>query len=92
MYNYYQCNGENYVIQEGDTLYSISRKYHVPMQVILRANPFVDIYNLRIGSRLCIPKAPPTRPMPPQMRPPVNQPMGPGGMPSSRPPVFPEPR
>jgi len=44
-----------YTIKQGDTLYSISRRYTVPLALILRANPYVDIYNLLIGDELCIP-------------------------------------
>lgn len=44
-----------YVIKRGDTLYSISRENNVPLALILRANPYADIYNLRVGDELCIP-------------------------------------
>lgn len=49
------CNGFIYYIQRGDTLYSISRRYDIPLALIMRANPFVDIYNLQIGDAICIP-------------------------------------
>lgn len=52
---YDNCRGLAYTIKSGDTLYGISKKYNVPLALILRANPYVDIYNLQIGSRLCIP-------------------------------------
>lgn len=48
-------NCEIHVIQEGDTLYSISRRYNLPVSIIFRANPFVEIYNLQVGDELCIP-------------------------------------
>jgi LysM repeat protein len=44
-----------YVIRQGDTLYSISREYNVPIALILRANPYADIYNLQIGDEICVP-------------------------------------
>jgi LysM repeat protein len=44
-----------YNIQSGDTLYSISRRYFVPLTLLLRANPYADVYNLQIGDELCIP-------------------------------------
>lgn len=44
-----------YNIKRGDTLYNISRSYNIPVALILRANPYVDIYNLQIGDELCIP-------------------------------------
>ncbi len=52
-----------HVIQEGDTLYGISRKYNVPLSAMFRANPYVDIYNLQIGNELCVPVAMPIPPM-----------------------------
>ncbi len=52
-----QCNGMVYTIQPGDTVYAISRKFRVPVWAILRANSGVDVYNLRIGAKLCIPAA-----------------------------------
>ena len=53
--NFDYCNGLVYIIRDGDTLYSLSRRYNVPLALILRANPYVDIYNLQIGDELCIP-------------------------------------
>jgi LysM repeat protein len=44
-----------YVIKSGDTLYSISRENNVPIALILRANPYADIYNLQVDDELCIP-------------------------------------
>lgn len=44
-----------YNIQAGDTLYSISRRYLVPLTLLLRTNPYADVYNLQIGDELCIP-------------------------------------
>ncbi|WMJ87903.1 lytic transglycosylase [Anaerocolumna sp. MB42-C2] len=51
--NGYSCMIYN--IKQGDTLYNISRTYNVPLALILRANPYVDIYNLQVGDELCIP-------------------------------------
>ncbi|MGB8454979.1 MAG: LysM peptidoglycan-binding domain-containing protein [Anaerocolumna sp.] len=52
-YSDYSCMIYN--IKQGDTLYNISRTYNVPLALILRANPYVDIYNLQVGDELCIP-------------------------------------
>ena len=41
------CNGMIHVIRSGDNLYQLSRRYRVPLALILRANPYVDVYNLR---------------------------------------------
>ena len=56
--NYEYCNGYTYTIKQGDTLYEISRKKNVPLAILLRANPFVDVFNLQIGDTLCIPTPP----------------------------------
>ena len=50
----------NYVVQNGDTLYSISRQFHIGLDVIIDANPLVDIYNLRAGEVICIPVSVPS--------------------------------
>ncbi|MCH5272428.1 MAG: LysM peptidoglycan-binding domain-containing protein [Lachnospiraceae bacterium] len=56
------CNGIIYTIKRGDTLYSLSRRFRVPLAKILRANPYIDIYNLQIGEQICIPKCPDCNP------------------------------
>jgi LysM repeat protein len=53
--NYSSCNGIVYVIKPGDTLYQISLRYGIPLALILRANPYVDIHKLQVGDKLCIP-------------------------------------
>lgn len=60
---FYNMNCLLHVIQEGDTLYSISRRYNVPISVLFKANPFVEIYNLQIGDELCVPVMQPAPPM-----------------------------
>ena len=37
--NHEYCNGHMHMIKKGDTLYALSRRYHVPLEVMLRANP-----------------------------------------------------
>ncbi|MBE5928867.1 MAG: LysM peptidoglycan-binding domain-containing protein [Lachnospiraceae bacterium] len=88
------CNGVIHTVRKGDTLYSLSRQYDVPLVAILRANPYVDIYNLMIGSRICIPTGPQGRPprpaIPPMDRPPVDIPpmdIPPMDRPQAMPPV-----
>ncbi len=49
------CNGMVHVIKQGETLYQLSRRYRVPLALILRANPYVDVYNLQPGQEICIP-------------------------------------
>ncbi len=53
--NYSRCNGMVYTVKAGDTLYSIGQEYGVPVWVLLRANENIDIYNLMIGTKLCVP-------------------------------------
>lgn len=45
-----------HVIRPGDTLYRLSREYGIKVSALMMANPFVDIYNLRVGDELCIPR------------------------------------
>lgn len=56
------CGGTIHVIQPGDTLYLLGKRYHVSVGQLIFANPFVDIYNLQIGDELCIPAT--LQPMP----------------------------
>ena len=65
--NYDYCNGRVHNIEKGDTLYNLSRRYRVPLARLLRANPYVDVYNLQIGDTICIPGGarPPFRPQRP---------------------------
>ena len=46
---------EYYTIKKGDTIYNISRKYDLRVRDLMRANPFVNVYNLQVGEELCIP-------------------------------------
>lgn len=54
-----RCRGLYHVIEQGDTLYSLGKRYHVSVSDLIRANPYVNVYNLRIGEELCIPVRPP---------------------------------
>lgn len=45
----------NYVIKQGDTLYSISRHYNVSVDAIIAANPYINVYNLQVDEAICIP-------------------------------------
>ncbi|OPA81090.1 peptidase M14 [Paenibacillus selenitireducens] len=44
-----------YMIQEGDTFYEIARRFNVPIQILLNANPSVDPRSLKIAQSLVIP-------------------------------------
>ena len=50
-----QCRGYVHVVEEGDTLYNLARKYDVKLFDIMRLNPYVNVYNLQIGDEICIP-------------------------------------
>jgi LysM repeat protein len=45
----------NYVVRNGDTLYSISRHFNVSLSAIMDANPLVNVYNLITGGTIYIP-------------------------------------
>lgn len=49
------CNGIMHTVRSGDTLYSISMEHQVPLELLLRANPYVDVYNLQVGETICVP-------------------------------------
>lgn len=51
-----RCPGFIHVIEKGDTLYNIGKKYNVRVSALMFANPYVDVYNLQIGDEICIPK------------------------------------
>ncbi len=53
--NYEYCDGMTHTVKQGETLYSLSRQYNVPLAIILRANPYIDVYNLQTGDTICIP-------------------------------------
>lgn len=55
MYKFSNCNGIVYTVQPGDTVYAISQRFFVPVPVILSANPGIEVTNLPIGYRMCIP-------------------------------------
>lgn len=60
------CNGIMHTVRPGDTLYSISMEHKVPLALLLRANPYVDVYNLQVGETVCVPvKVPGHEEMPP---------------------------
>lgn len=48
-----------HIVKQGDSLYSISQKYGVPLQTVIEANPQISNPNvLAIGEKVKIPKAP----------------------------------
>ncbi|WZL71910.1 M14 family metallopeptidase [Clostridiaceae bacterium 35-E11] len=46
---------DTYVIQPGDTMYNIARKYYTNVAKVVAANPDVNPYTLQIGQRIIVP-------------------------------------
>lgn len=44
-----------HTVRAGDTLYMLARQYKITLDSLMKANPTLDPYNLRIGMQLCIP-------------------------------------
>lgn len=51
----YYTGYTTHIVTRGDTLYSVSRKYHTSLRSVEIANPYVNPTNLRIGSLLTVP-------------------------------------
>jgi lipoprotein YgeR len=49
------AGAESYTLRRGDTLYSVSRKFKVPLDELLRANNITDPNALRVGTVLVVP-------------------------------------
>ena len=54
---------EMVTVKAGDTLYSISEEYDVPVPILMQANKILNPYNLKIGRRICIPGPVPENPV-----------------------------
>ena len=50
--------GHQHLVQKGDTLWGLSRKYKVPLKKIIQANSIQPTKRLQIGEKLLIPGAP----------------------------------
>ena len=50
-----KCKNMIHVIEQGDTLYKLSKRYDVKLFDIMRLNPFVNVYNLQRGEEIYIP-------------------------------------
>jgi len=48
--------GRSYIIQSGDTLYSLSRRFGVSKQKIMQVNGIEDPSKIRVGQKLVIPR------------------------------------
>jgi peptidoglycan endopeptidase LytF len=47
-----------YLVQAGDSFYSIALKFNIPFDVLYSANSSLDPANLQIGQAVCIPSLP----------------------------------
>lgn len=54
--NFHRCYGFIHVVEQGDTLYKLGKKYGVTVSSLMFANPCVNVYNMQIGDEICIPK------------------------------------
>lgn len=46
---------DTYVIQPGDTMYNVAKKYYTNVAQVVTANPDVNPYTLQIGQRIIVP-------------------------------------
>lgn len=52
------CGSKIYLVQAGDSFYSIAQKFNIPFDVFYMANSGLDPANLQIGQAVCIPMLP----------------------------------
>ncbi|MEA1885662.1 MAG: LysM peptidoglycan-binding domain-containing protein [Bacteroidota bacterium] len=45
-----------HILQKGESIYALSRKYDVPEEQIIKANPGINIHDLPVGAELAIPR------------------------------------
>lgn len=55
--NFFNSHPDRITVQRGDTLYSIARKYNIPIREIIEANNLTPPYTLMIGRNLRLPTA-----------------------------------
>jgi LysM repeat protein len=53
---------KTYIVAKGDTPVSIARKFKITSDQLLAANKIEDAHKLKIGQKLVIPAAKPTKP------------------------------
>ncbi|MBN1799170.1 MAG: M23 family metallopeptidase [Spirochaetales bacterium] len=49
------ANSNYYVIKKGDNLYRISKRFNVPLEVLLKVNKIKDPKNVKVGMKIIIP-------------------------------------
>ena len=68
----YEC-AEKYTVKAGDTLYTISQLFGIPVAILMQVNRILNPYCLKIGQTICIPSVrqePIPEERPPQQSPP----------------------
>ncbi len=50
-------SGGSHIVRKGETLYSLSRRYDVPLRTLVAANGLKSPYTLAVGQRLSVPSA-----------------------------------
>ncbi|MBQ8172083.1 MAG: LysM peptidoglycan-binding domain-containing protein [Oscillospiraceae bacterium] len=58
---YIGADNIRYVLQQGQTLYSVSQEYGVPLEALIEANPTLNPLNIRAGTTVNIPVEQPER-------------------------------
>lgn len=53
------CRGTSHTIAKGDTLYMIAKQYGVKLDDLMKSNPQIDPYHLKVGDVICIPPSSP---------------------------------
>ena len=53
--NLWGGSGSSVTVQKGDTLYSISRRYNVPIKDLININHMVSPYTLYVGQKISLP-------------------------------------
>lgn len=56
-YSFFGSSPSSITVEKGDTLYSISRRYGIPLKDLIEANNLKAPYILKVGGRLSIPSA-----------------------------------
>ena len=53
--NSIECNGTIYVVQQGDTMYKIAKKFRIDLNLLMQNNPYLNVFNLKPGDEMCLP-------------------------------------
>ena len=48
-------SGVYFIVEKGDTLWSVSQQLNVSIESLLKSNPSIEPNNLKLNQRICIP-------------------------------------